>query len=213
MSTIPAPKPFYTINEVAQLADVKPHVLRYWETEFPQLDPEKNPAGQRVYRPKHVDMVLRIRDLLYAEEYTIAGAKRRLDEELARSRREQIPLALNLREAEVVATLMRVKRQVKSLLDDVERNGEGEAETTEPHETQDHEPHETHGSHENLGSQEGQTPPDVEASWARRQALERQMGDAAADDGQPSLLELAGEGVQDPLAGLVPPGDLAQKGS
>ena len=67
---------------MCDLIKVQPHVLRYWETEFPMLAPEKNRAGQRVYRRKDVEMVLRIRDLLYEEKFTIAGAKKRLLDEM-----------------------------------------------------------------------------------------------------------------------------------
>ena len=71
-------KLFFRIGEVCALIKVQPHVLRYWETEFPMLQPQKNRAGQRVYRRKDVEMVFRIRDLLYEEKFTIAGAKKRL---------------------------------------------------------------------------------------------------------------------------------------
>jgi DNA-binding transcriptional MerR regulator len=74
-------KLFFRIGEVCDLIKVQPHVLRYWETEFPMLAPQKNRAGQRVYRRKDVEMVLRIRDLLYEEKFTIAGARKRLAEE------------------------------------------------------------------------------------------------------------------------------------
>jgi DNA-binding transcriptional MerR regulator len=74
-------KLFFRIGEVCDLIKVQPHVLRYWETEFPLLAPQKNRAGQRVYRRKDVEMVLRIRDLLYEEKFTIAGARKRLAEE------------------------------------------------------------------------------------------------------------------------------------
>ncbi|PYT05939.1 MAG: MerR family transcriptional regulator [Acidobacteria bacterium] len=74
-------KLFFRIGEVCDLIKVQPHVLRYWETEFPMLAPQKNRAGQRVYRRKDVEMVLRIRDLLYEEKFTIAGAKKRLQDE------------------------------------------------------------------------------------------------------------------------------------
>jgi DNA-binding transcriptional MerR regulator len=74
-------KLFFRIGEVCELIKVQPHVLRYWETEFPMLAPQKNRAGQRVYRRKDVEMVLRIRDLLYEEKFTIAGAKKKLLEE------------------------------------------------------------------------------------------------------------------------------------
>jgi len=74
-------KLFFRIGEVCALIKVQPHVLRYWETEFPMLAPQKNRAGQRVYRRKDVEMVFRIRDLLYEEKFTIAGAKRKLLDE------------------------------------------------------------------------------------------------------------------------------------
>src|SRR5205085_9552285 len=80
VSRIPE-KLFFKIGEVCELIKVQPHVLRYWETEFPMLAPQKNRAGQRVYRRKDVEMVLRIRDLLYEEKFTIAGARKRLAEE------------------------------------------------------------------------------------------------------------------------------------
>jgi DNA-binding transcriptional MerR regulator len=75
-------KLFFRIGEVCDLIKVQPHVLRYWETEFPMLSPQKNRAGQRVYRRKDVEMVLRIRNLLYEEKFTIAGAKKRLQDEI-----------------------------------------------------------------------------------------------------------------------------------
>src|SRR6266550_1514511 len=75
-------KLFFKIGEVCELAGVQAHVLRYWETEFPTLAPQKNRAGQRTYRRKDVEMALRIKELLYDEQYTIAGAKKRLANDL-----------------------------------------------------------------------------------------------------------------------------------
>ena len=75
-------KLFYKIGEVCDHIGVQPHVLRYWESEFPMLAPQKNRAGQRVYRRKDLEIVMRIRELLYDEKFTIAGAKRRLSDEL-----------------------------------------------------------------------------------------------------------------------------------
>jgi DNA-binding transcriptional MerR regulator len=75
-------KLFYKIGEVCDHVGVQPHVLRYWESEFPMLAPQKNRAGQRVYRRKDLEIVLRIRELLYDEKFTIAGAKRKLADEL-----------------------------------------------------------------------------------------------------------------------------------
>jgi len=73
-------KKLYRIGEVSRLADLKPFVLRYWETEFPMLEPLKSPGGSRLYRQDDVDMVFRIKRLLYDEGFTIAGARRHLRE-------------------------------------------------------------------------------------------------------------------------------------
>jgi DNA-binding transcriptional MerR regulator len=73
-------KKLYRIGEVSRLADLKPFVLRYWETEFPMLQPLKSPGGLRLYRQDDVDMVFRIKRLLYDEGFTIAGARRHLRE-------------------------------------------------------------------------------------------------------------------------------------
>ena len=75
-------KLFFKIGEVCELAGVQAHVLRYWESEFPMLAPQKNRAGQRVYRRRDVEMALRVKELLYEDQYTIAGAKKRLAYEL-----------------------------------------------------------------------------------------------------------------------------------
>jgi DNA-binding transcriptional MerR regulator len=74
-------KDFYRIGEVSRLTHLKPFVLRYWETEFPMLEPVKSPSGHRLYRQQDVEMVLRIKRLLYDEGYTIAGARRHLREQ------------------------------------------------------------------------------------------------------------------------------------
>jgi DNA-binding transcriptional MerR regulator len=70
----------YRIGEVSRLSDLKPFVLRYWETEFPMLEPVKSPSGHRMYRQQDVDMVLKIKRLLYDEGFTIVGARRHLRE-------------------------------------------------------------------------------------------------------------------------------------
>jgi len=87
VATIPQ-KLFFKIGEVCELAGVQAHVLRYWETEFPMLAPQKNRAGQRTYRRRDVEMALRIKELLYDEQYTIAGAKKKLATELRSPPRE-----------------------------------------------------------------------------------------------------------------------------
>ena len=70
----------YRIGEVSRLTELKPFVLRYWETEFPMLEPVKSPTGHRMYRQEDVDMVFKIKRLLYDEGFTIAGARRHLRE-------------------------------------------------------------------------------------------------------------------------------------
>ena len=72
----------YRTNEVCQLTDTQPYVLRFWESEFPQLSPQRR-GGQAVYTSQDVDVVMRIKRLLYDEEYTIEGARKRLEQELA----------------------------------------------------------------------------------------------------------------------------------
>ncbi|MBK9215547.1 MAG: MerR family transcriptional regulator [Chloracidobacterium sp.] len=74
-------KIYFKIGEVCELLDVQAHVLRYWETEFPMLSPQKNQSGQRSYRRRDVEMALRIKQLLYKEMFTIAGARKKLQSE------------------------------------------------------------------------------------------------------------------------------------
>lgn len=75
-----AEKEYYSIGEVCEIADLKPHVLRYWESQFSSLRPTKNRAGNRVYRRKEIKLIQLLRRLLYTERYTIEGAKNKLNE-------------------------------------------------------------------------------------------------------------------------------------
>lgn len=72
---------YRSISEVSEMVGVKPHVLRYWETQFSMLRPKKNRAGNRMYRPEEIKLLLHIKELLYARRFTIAGAKRKLLDE------------------------------------------------------------------------------------------------------------------------------------
>jgi DNA-binding transcriptional MerR regulator len=76
-------KLFFKIGEVCEITETQPYVLRYWESEFPALAPAKNSSGQRIYRRRDIETVLRIKELLYEEGFTIAGAKKRLEAEQA----------------------------------------------------------------------------------------------------------------------------------
>ncbi|MBM4184918.1 MAG: MerR family transcriptional regulator [Gemmatimonadetes bacterium] len=78
MSEPIARKVYYSIGEVCDLTGLKPHVLRYWETQFEVLNPGKNRAGNRVYRPQDIELVMLVKHLLYEEKYTIEGASKRL---------------------------------------------------------------------------------------------------------------------------------------
>jgi len=73
-------KLYYRIGEVADIVGVEPHVLRYWETEFRSVRPQKSRSGQRVYSRRDVDKLIRFRDLLYAQGFTIAGARKKLQQ-------------------------------------------------------------------------------------------------------------------------------------
>lgn len=71
-------KAYYSIGEVCDLTGLKPHVLRYWETQFDVLRPTKNRAGNRVFRPKDIELILLVKNLLYEQKYTIEGANQKL---------------------------------------------------------------------------------------------------------------------------------------
>lgn len=73
-----AKKAYYSIGDVCDLTGLKPHVLRYWESQFEVLHPTKNRAGNRVYRPKDIELILLVKYLLYEEKYTIDGARQKL---------------------------------------------------------------------------------------------------------------------------------------
>jgi len=82
MSSNPQKSPsklFYRIGEVSRLTGLEPYVLRYWETEFPQLKPDKGSSGQRLYKQKDLDHILHIKQLLYKDGYTISGARKKLN--------------------------------------------------------------------------------------------------------------------------------------
>ena len=84
-----AQREYYSIGEVCELVDLKPHVLRYWETQFPVLNPSKNRSGNRVYQRKEIKLILLVKQLLYDEKYTIEGAKQKLDQ-LRRGGRQRL---------------------------------------------------------------------------------------------------------------------------
>jgi DNA-binding transcriptional MerR regulator len=70
---------FFSIGDVCQLTDLKPHVLRYWESQFRFLNPAKNRSGNRVYQRREIELIMLVKHLLYTEKYTIEGARRRIE--------------------------------------------------------------------------------------------------------------------------------------
>jgi DNA-binding transcriptional MerR regulator len=108
---IPA-KRYFTIGEVSELCGVKPHVLRYWEQEFTQLKPVKRRGNRRYYQHHEVLLIRRIRDLLYEQGFTISGARNRLDEGVASSRRAQ-----SARSEPGKVDLAAIKSELKSIID------------------------------------------------------------------------------------------------
>jgi DNA-binding transcriptional MerR regulator len=80
MNELIAKKVYYSIGEVRDLTGLKPHVLRYWETQFDVLNPTKNRAGNRVYRSKEIEIIMLVKHLLYEKKYTIEGANKQLVE-------------------------------------------------------------------------------------------------------------------------------------
>jgi DNA-binding transcriptional MerR regulator len=85
---------YFRIGEVSTITGVPPYVLRYWESEFPALQPRKSGGGQRLYRKRDVAMILEIKKLLYQERYTVAGARRRMTEREERARRLEARAAI-----------------------------------------------------------------------------------------------------------------------
>ena len=107
-------KLFYKIGEVCGICGVEAHVLRYWETEFPCLSPSKNRAGQRIYRPKDVQLAQTIEQLLHHDGYTIAGARKKLE---AEATGKELPLFSLPREANRRLALAEIRRDLQEILD------------------------------------------------------------------------------------------------
>lgn len=117
MSSPHQKKEYYSISEVCEITDLKPHVLRYWESQFGILRPQKNRAGNRNYRQREIDIIFMIRHLLYEKRYTIEGASHEM-KKLKKQFRPQRELPLEgLRKEE---TLSRVRKDLWKLLEYIE---------------------------------------------------------------------------------------------
>ena len=106
-------KLYRSISEVSDMLGVKPHVLRYWETQFSMLRPKKNRAGNRMYRPEELKLLYRIKELLYERRYTIAGARRTLLDE-RRESPEQVEMGFA--DAGKKVALHEVKEELERIL-------------------------------------------------------------------------------------------------
>ena len=113
-------KLYYSIGEVSKITDLKQYVLRYWETEFKQLNPNKNKAGNRTYRQKDIDTILEIKNLLYKEKFTIEGARKMLSQPskevkvATKTEKKVITMGVNTK------ILEKIRNDLKSILDDLQ---------------------------------------------------------------------------------------------
>ncbi len=103
---------FFAIGDVCQLTDLKPHVLRYWESQFRFLNPAKNRSGNRVYQRREIELILLVKHLLYDEKYTIEGARRRIEEY-----RRTGELRGEARRALQLETIENLSNELRSILD------------------------------------------------------------------------------------------------
>ena len=109
-------KRYFTIGEVSKLCDVKPHVLRYWEQEFPQLKPVKRRGNRRYYQRHEVKLIRHIRRLLYAEGFTISGARSRLEQLEADKDAPASVMTTNQDAAKMVSQLIAELTEVQEIL-------------------------------------------------------------------------------------------------
>ena len=116
-------KLYYSIGEVSKMMDLKAYVLRYWETEFKQLKPPKNRAGNRTYRQSDIDLILYIKDLLYTKKFTIEGARHQLAMEKD-GKKEDVTTTVESAQQAVPArkeTLLKIKQELETLLEILRR--------------------------------------------------------------------------------------------
>jgi DNA-binding transcriptional MerR regulator len=109
-------KLYFRIGEVSDLVGVEPYVLRYWETEFPAVGPKKSDTGHRMYRRKEVELLLRIKSLLYEKKYTIEGARQYLHSELKGPKRRR-PVKSDQRELFSSDALPEIRKELAAILD------------------------------------------------------------------------------------------------
>ena len=109
-------KLYFRIGEVSEILGVEPYVLRYWETEFPSVGPKKSDAGHRMYRRKEVELLLKIKYLLYDKKYTIEGARQYLNSEAKLAKRKH-PVKNEQRELFSLEALPEIRRELVAILE------------------------------------------------------------------------------------------------
>ena len=116
-------KLYYSIGEVSKMTELKAYVLRYWETEFKQLKPPKNRAGNRTYRQSDIDLILHIKDLLYTKKFTIEGARHQLATEKEGKNEDVAALLESVQQALPARkeTLLKIKQELETLLEILRR--------------------------------------------------------------------------------------------
>ena len=116
-------KLYYSIGEVSKMMDLKAYVLRYWETEFKQLKPPKNRAGNRTYRQSDIDLILYIKDLLYTKKFTIEGARHQLAMEKDDKKEDVTTMAESVQQVTPARkeTLLKIKQELETLLEILRR--------------------------------------------------------------------------------------------
>jgi len=113
---------YYPISEVCRMLDLKPHVLRYWETAFPMLNPHKNKAGNRVYRPGDVRTLQFIKRLLYDEGYTIEGARKKLEDVKKAQGQMSLGLEAENTPAQAENSLTSIISEIKDIIEILSRD-------------------------------------------------------------------------------------------
>ena len=123
----PPVKLYYRIGEVSEIVGVEPHVLRYWETEFRSIRPQKSRKGQRIYSRRDVDKLLKVKELLYSHGFTIAGARKRLREGGAEPQQAVVAAAPEPARpgAQLRTALSEIRRDIVALLAELEGTGLG----------------------------------------------------------------------------------------
>ena len=121
MSAAEPVQEYFSIGEVCTLTDLKPHVLRYWESQFRFLNPAKNRSGNRVYQRREIELIMHVKHLLYEEKYTIDGARQKIEDQ--RRAGELRPAAHRALGSETTALLERELTAILDLLDGREPAG------------------------------------------------------------------------------------------